>query len=110
MHGLGRYAHCWARLCLRSDKDPDLAATPGTVSIAMLGLLLSALLVFSLSVTTLIPVAVAILPAPFIFAVAVFRPSVLIPKGPTDLPDFVHGHRRNVLDMGTWDQFISLLR
>ena len=49
--------------------------------IAILGLLLSALLVFGLATTTLQPLAVAFLPAPLVFAVAILIPSTLFRKG-----------------------------
>jgi hypothetical protein len=76
----------------------------------MLGLLLSALLVFSLSVTTLIPVADAILPAAFIFAVAVLRPSILIPKGPRIYLISCMGAGEMFWIWALWDQFTSVRR
>jgi hypothetical protein len=47
----------------------------------MLGLLLSALLVFYLATTVLQPLAIVVLPAPLIFAYTMFSASALAQKG-----------------------------
>lgn len=61
------------------------ASTPLTrgrsSGIAILGLLLSALLVFGLATTTLQPLAIMFLPAPLVFAFAILIPSILFQKG-----------------------------
>jgi hypothetical protein len=49
--------------------------------IAILGLLLSCLLIFSLATTVLIPLAALALPAPLVFSYAIFKPSVFSQKG-----------------------------
>jgi len=80
------------------------APTPLTrrrsVGVAISGLLLSALLALGSSTTTLVPLAAAIVPAPLIFAMAVFLPLHSCSEGATDLPDFLNGCRGAVLDMG----------
>jgi hypothetical protein len=49
--------------------------------IALLGFLLSLLLIFALVTTTLLPLSVLFLFAPLIFGYAIFKPSTLIQKG-----------------------------
>lgn len=95
------YAWIWAAMLTAGPvacvygltKSPTSLPRRRAVGIAMLGLLLSAFLVFSLSVTTLIPVAAAILPAPFIFSGGCFSAIHSYSEGPTGLPDFVYGRR-----------------
>ena len=83
------YALLWAGVlivapiaCAYALIKPSTPLTRGRSSgIAILGLLLSALLVFSLATTELQPLAVVFLPAPLVFAFAILMPSILSKKG-----------------------------
>lgn len=63
-------------------RTPTPQTAGRTSGVALLGFLLSAWLIFTLAVTVLHPLAVTVLAAPLICAVAVFRPSILVSKGP----------------------------
>lgn len=63
-------------------RTPTPESAGHTRGVALLGFLLSVWLIFTLAVTVLQPLAVAVLAAPLICAVAVFRPSILASKGP----------------------------
>lgn len=70
-------------VCIRGLIKPPTPQVLGPSSrIFILGFLLSALQLFALATTTLVPLAAAVFFAPLIFAVAAFRPSILSPKGP----------------------------
>jgi hypothetical protein len=62
-------------------KVPAPETARRTRGIASLGFLISVLVVFSLAVTVLQPLALVVLPSTFIFLVGVFRPSALLLKG-----------------------------
>jgi hypothetical protein len=84
------YAWLWAvtlviapAVCIRGLIKPPSPRVLGPSSrVFILGFLVSALLFFTLLTTTLRPLAAASFFAPLIFAVAVFRPTILYPKGP----------------------------
>lgn len=65
-------SHCARRLRLRFDKGSETAAAWAKSWLAILGLLLSALLILALVTTKLQPLGVAFLPAPLIFVIAIF--------------------------------------
>jgi hypothetical protein len=62
-------------------KTPTPQTAKRTRGIAILGLLISIWLAFSLAVTVLQPIALVVLPATLIFAGGIFRPSILVFKG-----------------------------
>jgi hypothetical protein len=62
-------------------KAPTPQTARRTRGIAALGFLLAVLLIFCFAVTTLQPLALVVLPAAFIFAGGIFRPSILELKG-----------------------------
>jgi hypothetical protein len=111
------YACVWAIMfvagpaaCTYSLMKPPLpTARRRSVGVAILGLFLSAMIVLGLAVTTLIPLAAAILPAPLIFAVAAFFPSILTPKGPRIylISCMVVGELFWI--WAAWDQFVRVL-
>lgn len=84
------YSWLWAAtliitpaVCVRSlIKPPNPRVLGPSSRIFILGFLVSALLFFALLTTTLRILAAASFFAPLIFAVAVFRPSILDPKDP----------------------------
>lgn len=91
MHGfINLYFMVWITLLVVAPiaciygliRTPTPQTAGRTRGVASLGLLLSVWLIFSLAVTALQPLAMAVLAAPLICVVAAFRPSILISKGP----------------------------
>jgi hypothetical protein len=110
------YAWLWAIMLVTAPiacvygliEAPTTPIRRRSSGLAILGLLLSALLILGLATTVLVPLAAAVLPAPLIFAVAVFRPSILIPKAPRIYLICCMAAAELVWIWAMWDQFVRV--
>jgi 4-hydroxybenzoate polyprenyltransferase len=86
-------------MCVWPDKGISPLSRRRVTGVAVIGLLLSALLVFGLATTILLPLALVVLPAPLIFAYAIFK-LCDTPKRSSSLFDLQCIGLGIVLDMG----------